>query len=208
MSREVIRDYVFSTGDTNYSDGILNNIGAGLKASICWCEETLQTTEGVSFVENGFHLISKEPDAEVYQRVDGPVQAGIEVYDSTDEELWRQGAEKLPTHDHGTRVHLTCGAEQFNEGVANVASKMSTKMRYVQEELGVKFQHLLRAHEDNQIHITFRDINEDGDVEEENEFEVIPISPEYKARPESISVGSLTDYQYLTKHPRLAVSAA
>jgi len=67
-------------------------------------------------------------------------------------------------------------------------------MRYVQEELGVKFQHLLRAHEDNQIHITFRDINEDGDVEEENEFEVIPISPEYKARPESISVGSLTDY--------------
>lgn len=194
MSREVIRDYVFSTGDTNYSDGILNNIGAGLKASICWCEETLQTTEGVSFVENGFHLVSKEPDAEVYQRVDGPVQAGIEVYDSTDEELWRQGAEKLPTYDHGTRVHLTCGAEQFNEGVANVASKMSTKMRYVQEELGVKFQHLLRAHEDNQIHITYRDINEDGNVEEENEFEIIPISPKYKAKPESVSVGSLTDY--------------
>ena len=85
MSREVIRDFVFSTGDTNYSNGILNNIGAGLKASICWCEETLQTTEGVSFVENGFHLVSKEPDAEVYQHVDGPVQAGIEVYASTDE---------------------------------------------------------------------------------------------------------------------------
>jgi len=197
MSREVIRDFVFSTGDTNYSNGILNNIGAGLKASICWCEETLQTTEGVSFVENGFHLISKEPGAEVYQRVDGPVQAGIEVYDSTDEELWRQGAEKLPTHEHGTRVHLTCGAEQFNEGVANVASKMSTKMRYVQEELGVKFQHLLRAHEGNQIHITFRDINEDGEVKEENEFEVIPISPVYKAKPETISVGSLTDYDSL-----------
>ena len=194
MSREVIRDYVFSTGDTNYSNGILNNIGAGLKASICWCEESLQSAQGPSVFENRFHVLSREPDASTIQRVDGPIGGGLTVYDSDDEELWNDGAEKLSHQEHGTRVHLTCAVENFDSGVATIAQNMSTKMRYIQEELGVKFQHLLQAHEDNNIFITFRDINEDGEIEEEDEYKVVPISPDFKAKPDDLEIGEITDY--------------
>jgi hypothetical protein len=195
MSREVIRDFVFSTGDTNYSNGILNNIGAGLKASICWCEESLKSAQGPSVFENKFHVLSKEPDADAIQRVDGPIGGGLTVYDSDDQVLWNDGAEELPHQEHGTRVHLTCASEQFNSGVANIANRMQTKMRYIQEELGVKFQHLLRAHEDNRIVITFRDIDSDGNIEEQDTYEVVPISPKFKAKPADADIGSITDYE-------------
>lgn len=194
MSREVIRDFVFSTGDTNYSNGILNNIGAGLKASICWCEESLQSAQGVSTFDNRFHVLSKEPEANTTQRVDGPIGGGLTVYESDDEELWNEGASELPHQDYGTRVHLTCAVENFNNGVASVADQLSTKMRYIQEELGVKFQHLLQAHDGNRIVITFRDINEEGEIKEQDAYEVVPISPKFKAKPSDADVGEITDY--------------
>ena len=193
MSREVIRDYVFSTGDTNYSDGILNNIGAGLKASICWCEESLSSAQGPSGYDNRFHVLSREPGEDQYQRVDGPVERGIKVYNSDDTELWEEGADELPQTEHGTRVHLTCAVQDFNEGVASRATNLETKMRYLQEELGVRFQHLLNAHEDNSIIITYRDI-EDGDFIDEDTIEVIPIEPRFKAKPSDIDIGEISDY--------------
>lgn len=195
MSREVIRDYVFSTGDTNYSNGILNNIGAGLKASICWCENSLENARGPSLVENGFHLLSREPDAAQTQRVDGPVGAGIEVYTSTDDELWREGADLLPHHDHGTRVHLTCARQDFDDGLAPKADRLDTKLRYLQIELGVRFQHLLEAHEDNQILITYRDFDDDGKIEDQGRMDVVPISPQFKAKPDSLSIDEITQYE-------------
>ncbi len=198
MSREVIRDYVFSTGDTNYSDGILNNIGAGLKASICWCEESLSSAQGPSGYDNRFHVLSREPGEDQYQRVDGPVERGIEVYSSDDTELWAEGADELPQTNHGTRVHLTCAVQDFNEGVAPRATNLETKMRYLQEELGVRFQHLLNAHEDNSIIITYRDI-EDDEVVDENTIEVIPIEPRFKAKPQEIDVDEITEYDSFTE---------
>jgi len=193
MDRETIRDIVFETGNRNESDGILNNIGAGLKASIAWCEQSLKENQGPSFINNPFHLLSRTEEESPIQRVDGPIGGGIEVYDSEDETLWGEGTDSLEHPEHGTRVHLTVARDDFDDDVSGKSEHMSMKASYIAEVLGVRFRRLLDAHDENAITITYRDIEEDGDVEEEGRIEVPSIDPVYEDEPEA-EIGGMADY--------------
>ena len=174
ISREDIRDHIFSTADTSASEGILNNMGAGLKASLCWCEVSLDETEGVSPLENPFRLYTK-PDADhpIYS-VTGPVTANLTTQETTDEELWKRDATELPTQDHGTRVHLTCSRSDFDDDVWPMAARLRKKLQFLREVLGVRFQRLL-DHEEAEIVIKYGD-SESG---RSGQFIVEPLKPVY-----------------------------
>lgn len=174
ISREDIRDHIFSTADTSASEGILNNMGAGLKASLCWCEVSLDETEGVSPLANPFRLYTKPgPDQPTYF-VKGPVTANLEIRETTDEAIWERGAEELPTHNHGTRVHLTCSRSDFDDDVWPMATRLRKKLQFLREVLGVRFQRLLE-YDEVDIIITYNDTEED----QSGQLAVEPLTPIY-----------------------------
>lgn len=174
ISREDIRDHIFSTADTSASEGILNNMGAGLKASLCWCEVSLDETEGVSPLANPFRLYTKpSPDQPTYF-VEGPVTANLEIRETTDAGIWERGAEELPTYDHGTRVHLTCSRSDFDDDVWPMANRLRKKLQFLREVLGVRFQRLLE-YDEVDIIIRYNDTEED----QSGQLAVKPLTPIY-----------------------------
>jgi hypothetical protein len=192
MERDTIRDVVFQTGNREQSEGILNNMGAGLKASIAWCEHSLKQTPGVSSLQNPFHLLSKTEDADTIQRVDGPIAPDMEIMDSDDRKLWQEGAGELDTDDHGTRVHLTAGRKEFDDDISPKSKRMSMKMSYLALVLGIRFRRLLAAHDETSITITYRDEDADGSTEE-GSIDVPPVEPVYEDKP-SLDIGDAADY--------------
>jgi len=77
--------------------------------------------------------------------------------------------------DHGTRVHATCARDQFDDDVWPSAESLGTKVQYIRERLGVMFRRLLSAHEDNQIAVSYHDL----ETNEKGSFDVVPIWLEY-----------------------------
>ena len=200
MDRDTIRDIIFQTANESASTGILNNMGAGLKASIAWCENSIAMAPGPNFSGNAFHLLSRTSGEEPIQRVDGPISKNLEVYSSEDEELWKEGASELSTDSSGTRVHLTAARSDFDDDVAKASSKMSMKVGHVALVLGIRFRRLLNAHEDNLITITYQDINEEETVTSEGTIEVPPVDPVFKdavkSSPTDIAeYGSFDEFQ-------------
>jgi hypothetical protein len=193
MDRETIRDIIFQTANEDASDGILNNMGAGLKASIAWCENSLRMAPGANFSTNAFHLLSRTDADGPIQRVDGPISNQMAVYNSEDEELWTEGATELSTNSPGTRVHLTAARSDFDNDVARQSSSMSMKASYIALVLGIHFRRLLGVHEDNSITITYRDIDGDEEVTSEDTIEVPPVDIAFKDAVES-SPSDMAEY--------------
>lgn len=174
ITRENIRDHIFSTADTSTSEGILNNMGAGLKASLCWCEISLEESEGVSPLDNPFRLYTKPEGGDSIYYVEGPVTGDLRVYEASRREFWEEGASELPTQDHGTRVHMICARSDFDDDVWPRASRIRTKLQFIRENLGVRFQRLLE-HDEAEIIISYTD-TESGDS---GQLSVEPINPIY-----------------------------
>lgn len=173
---EALQEHVFRTGNKDASDGILNNVGWGLKASIAWFERTLSQSD-IDSEESFFTLVTQTEEEGPY-RVDGPITGGLPI-SSADHDIWRKGLDigdhSLAELDHGTRVHVSCSRSQFDDDVWPSAATLSIKAQALREILGVKFRRLLDAHPENTIHIDYIDhANND-----QGSFEALPIFPEY-----------------------------
>jgi DNA modification methylase len=176
ITRETLREHVFRTGNKEVSDGILNNVGWGLKASLAWFEESLKQ-EGIAKDANWFSLVSQTVDTDPV-RVDGPITGDLPISPASASE-WRIGVPdsvpELAKANHGTHVHVSCARSQFDNDVWPSADSLNIKVQYIRERLGVLFRRLLVANEDNQITVHYHDLQSN----EQGTFEVVPISPEY-----------------------------
>lgn len=178
IGTEALEEKIFKTGNKTESDGILNNVGWGLKASLAWFEETLQT-ESLGCADNWFELVTKRDDGEV-KKVSGPItgELPIEVGTTTD---WKRGTtvgnHKLTDGNSGTRVHISSSWTRFSEDVWPSAAHLSVKAQALREYLGVRYRRVLSAHPDSSLCIDYTDTVKD----ESGSLEVIPIHPQYKS---------------------------
>lgn len=176
IERDVLQNDIFRTGNKSASDGILNNVGWGLKASLAWFEETLsqaeQTPDNVWFT-----LVTQTYTSSRY-RVDGPITGDLPI-SAADEEAWRKGL-NIGDHDidsggSGTRVHVSCSRPQFDNDVWPSAKSLEIKAQTLREILGVKFRRLLDAHPENELYIDYKDKTNGSS----GSLPVVPIFPKY-----------------------------
>lgn len=176
ISRNDLQNEVFRTGNKKISEGILNNVGWGLKASLAWFEESLKQ-RNLGNQNDWFTIITQTESSECH-RVDGPITGDLPISDGADD-AWDAGIpdrySALIEADHGTRVHATCARDQFDNDVWPSAESLGTKVQYIRERLGVIFRRLLGAHDDNQITVSYHDL----ETNESGYSEVVPIWPEY-----------------------------
>ncbi|MEZ3170151.1 DNA methyltransferase [Halorubrum sp. RMP-47] len=176
ITREQLQNHVFRTGNKEISDGILNNVGWGLKASLAWFEESLKQRKLQSDT-NQFTLITQTKTSDCL-RVDGPITGDLPISSGSQND-WEIGIpekiSELNQADHGTRVHATCARAQFDNDVWPSADSLDKKVQYVRERLGTLFRRLLSAREDNRIVVSYHDL----ETNERGCFDVIPIWPRY-----------------------------
>ncbi|QZY01201.1 DNA methyltransferase [Halobaculum rubrum] len=177
ISRDDLRNHVFRTGSKQVSDGILNNVGWGLKASIAWFEQSLKQ-RGIESDKDWFKLVTQTSQGPL-THVNGPITGDLPISDAGPDE-WTVGipdlAEAVAYSDHGTRIQVSCARTQFESDVWPAANSLSIKAQYIRERLGVLFRRLLNAHEDTQITIHYHDFLEG----EQGSFTVPAITPIYE----------------------------
>lgn len=171
-----LQNEVFRTGNKEISDGILNNVGWGLKASLAWFEESLKQRNLAS--QNDWFTLITQTEASDCLRVDGPITGDLPINDRAESD-WDVGVpdrySELIDTNHGTRVHTTCARDRFDSDVWPSADSLGTKVQYIRERLGVMFRRLLSAHDDNQIAVSYHDL----ETNQSGYFNVAPIWPEY-----------------------------
>jgi DNA modification methylase len=176
IPEQTLQQSVFRTGSKEASDGILNNVGWGLKASLAWFEETLSTIE--SLPQNPWFTLITGTDGSSPYRVDGPITGELPLTNA-DAEDWRRGLElgehNLTDDSSGTRIHVSCSRSKFDNDVWPSAKSLEIKAQSLREILGVKFRRLLDAHPENNIYIDY--IDETTDTS--GSLPVIPIHPTY-----------------------------
>lgn len=181
ISLNKLSNEIFKTGNKSVSDGILNNVGWGLKASLAWFEETLRG-RGATPSQDWFELVTAQQVSNI-KRVEGPITGNLPVLTGTKTD-WDAaltiGNHSLPAVDHGTRVHVSCNWTRFAEDVWPSANTLETKSQALREYLGVRYRDVLTATSDNQIYIDYRDET----TGQEDSLEVIPITPIYKPNDE------------------------
>ena len=177
ISKQELQNHVFRTGNKEKSEGILNNVGWGLKASIAWFERTLKQ-QNLEHSKRWFSLVTQTKKGPVH-RVDGPITGELPIQQGTSED-WssgiQKGAHSLTEKNHGTRIHVSCSREQFDADVWPSADALSKKAQVLRERFGVLFRRLLEAREDNNIIINYHDLG----TGESGSVEVVPISPVYE----------------------------
>jgi DNA modification methylase len=176
ISQETLRNSVFRTGSKEASDGILNNVGWGLKASLAWFEETLSHVKSLP-EDPWFTLVASTEDASPY-RVDGPITGDLPIIDADNDDWTRGlgiGEHSLKNASSGTRVHVSCSRSKFDSDVWPSAKSLDIKAQSLRESLGVKFRRLLNSHQDNKIYIDY--IDETNGTR--GSLPVIPINPIY-----------------------------
>lgn len=175
ISRQALRDEVFQTGNKSVSDGILNNVGWGLKASLSWFESTLNSPGSD---DNWFELLTRTDEGELVE-VDGPITGELPIVGSSDDR-WTEGLSdpetRLDENLSGTRVHVSCSREQFDDDLWPTGKKLDLKVQALRERLGLLFRRLLDARDDNRIVISY----EDKETGATGSYKVIPIFPKYK----------------------------
>lgn len=174
ISRTALREHVFRTGNKEASEGILNNVGWGLKASLAWFEESLKQ-QGHATDNNWFSLVTQTADCNPL-RVDGPLTGNLPITEA-DTQDWEIGVPEnvsgLTESEHGTHIHVTCARSKFDNDVWPSANALGTKVQYIRERLGVLFRRLLDARDDNQITVHYHDLT----TNEQDTFKVVPIWP-------------------------------
>ena len=176
ITRDQLQNHVFRTGNKEISDGILNNVGWGLKASLAWFEESLKQRE-LQNDTNQFTLVTQTKTSDCL-RVDGPITGDLPISSGSDND-WEIGVSddisELNQADHGTRVHATCARAQFDNDVWPSADSLDKKVQYIRERLGTLFRRLLSARDDNRIVVSYHDL----ETNERECFDVVPIWPIY-----------------------------
>ncbi|GAA0452529.1 ATP-binding protein (plasmid) [Halococcus dombrowskii] len=176
ITRNDLQNEVFRTGNKEISEGILNNVGWGLKASLAWFEESLKQ-RNIGNQRDWFTLITQTETSNCV-RVDGPITDDLPIDDGAESD-WDVGIPDRDTElieaNHGTRVHATCARDRFDNDVWPSADSLGTKVQYIRERLGVIFRRLLSAHDDNQIAVNYHDL----ETNQTGYFDVAPIWPEY-----------------------------
>jgi len=128
ITHEQLQNHVFRTGNKEISDGILNNVGWGLKASLAWFEESLKQRE-LQNDTNQFTLVTQTNTSDCL-RVDGPITGDLPISSGSDND-WEIGVpdniSELNQADHGTRVHATCARAQFDNDVWPSADSSTRK---------------------------------------------------------------------------------
>lgn len=188
ISREALRDHVFRTGIKEKSDGILNNVGWGLKASLAWFEETIRRSR-IEPTDPWFSLVTQTPSSKPFA-VEGPITGDLPIR-SADKSSWQSGVQhdgtSLDGWDHGTRVQVSCARDRFDTDVWPSAERLEIKIQALRERLGVLFRRLLTIHEDNRIVLAYHDLETDS----QGTVDVIPIVPKYRDDIEHRSEGTL-----------------
>lgn len=176
ISREALQNEIFRTGNKKESDGILNNVGWGLKASLAWFEETLSQANPTPENE-WFTLVTQTSGSERY-RVDGPITGDLPI-SRADDNAWVNGLSignhSLGEYESGTRIHISCSRPKFDNDVWPLAKSLEIKAQTLRELLGVKFRRLLSAHPENEIYIDY----EDKTSGKSGSLPVIPTFPQY-----------------------------
>lgn len=176
ISRKALQNEIFRTGNKKESNGILNNVGWGLKASLAWFEETLSQANPTP-EDEWFTLVTQTSESERY-RVDGPITGDLPISRAGDN-AWVNGLgigdHNLGEFGNGTRVHVSCSRPKFDNDVWPSAKSLEIKAQTLREQLGVKFRRLLSAHSENEIYIDFID----NTNEKSGSLSVVPIFPQY-----------------------------
>lgn len=177
ISYDTLREHVFRTGNKEKSDGILNNVGWGLKASVAWFEETIRQRR-IEPEDPWFTLVTQTTNEGPFV-VDGPLTGDLPIRSATETE-WLAGvqheATSLNEYDRGTRVHVDCARDRFDTDVWPSAERLHIKAQVLRGRLGVLFRRLLTAHPDNRIVIAYNDLETDT----QGTLNVLPICPEYQ----------------------------
>ena len=201
ITHEQLQNHVFRTGNKEISDGILNNVGWGLKASLAWFEESLKQRE-LQNDTNQFTLVTQTNTSDCL-RVDGPITGDLPISSGSDND-WEIGVpdniSELNQADHGTRVHATCARSQFDNDVWPSADSLDKKVQYVRERLGTLFRRLLSAREDNRIVVGYHDL----ETNEREYVDVVPIWPTYsdetQKKSHEFEVTTSKDEQYRVEY--------
>jgi len=201
ITHEQLQNHVFRTGNKEISDGILNNVGWGLKASLAWFEESLKQRE-LQNDTNQFTLVTQTNTSDCL-RVDGPITGDLPISSGSDND-WEIGVpdniSELNQADHGTRVHATCARSQFDNDVWPSANSLDKKVQYVRERLGTLFRRLLSAREDNRIVVGYHDL----ETNEREYVDVVPIWPKYsdetQKKSHEFEVTTSKDEQYRVEY--------
>jgi len=169
---------IFLLGDQSSSDGILNNVGWGLKQAIAWFENQVNTNINIddSARDNNFRIITRSEEDGLLS-VGGPIDGSLPIY-REGESLWTDGLQDDPLEDEatGTRVYLPCTFDRVDEDLWKRGSAdLSTRLHALQERLGLQYRDLLKAREGNRITIRY----EDKDNDTKHVYEVSPLDLTY-----------------------------
>lgn len=182
IGREALQNEIFRTGNKTESDGILNNVGWGLKASLAWFEETLSQANSTP-EDEWFTLVTQTRESKQY-RVDGPITGELPI-SRAEEDAWLEGlnigGHDLDEYSSGTRIHVSCSRPKFDNDVWPSAKSLEIKAQTLRELLGVKFRRLLSSHPENEIYIDY----EDKITGESDSLSVVPIFPQYVPNDEN-----------------------
>ena len=170
---------IFKLGPESSSDGILNNVGWGLKQAVAWFENQVNTNINIddSARDSNFRIITRSEEDGLLS-VGGPIDGSLPIYGGGDESLWTDGLQGDPLEDEetGTRVYFPCTFNRVDEDLWNRGSAdLSTRLHILQERLGLQYRDLLKARERNRITIRY----ENKDDNTNQVYEVTPLDLAY-----------------------------
>lgn len=169
---------VFLLGDQSSSDGILNNVGWGLKQAIAWFENQVNTNINIndSARDSNFRIVTRSEEDGLLS-VGGPIDGSLQIY-REDESLWTEGLQGDPLENKatGTRVYLPCTFDQVDENLWKQGpAHLETRLHALQERLGLQYRDLLNARDNNRITIRYEN-KDDGTT---RVYEVTPLDLVY-----------------------------
>lgn len=202
MSPEMLRKDIWTSGNTDNADGVLNEHGFGLKNALSF----LTRNQG----DKPFVIISRnDSDYEegYFGKVEGPISRNMSREIGEFRELWNKGAGALEDPETGTRVHLTTSNDILQSSYRR-ANRLDTIKDALREHLGVIYRHFLEKTDRNHIIINW----EDKVTDDQGESSVKSIYPEFKTgededgnewyRSDEIVVENSDSDQYSVKYKR------
>lgn len=166
ITRQVLENHYFRTGDQSASAGLLNQKGWGSGNALSWFEFTQSSRS------HGFRLRTSAATGEPTKEVTGPVTGELAI--KTTEVPWH--ADSTLTDPTGTCLMVPCSWSEFKTAYGKGSSRLTTIAQAIRLHLGVVYRDLITAHPDSSLTLRWGDINADMQRTEP----VVPIFPEYR----------------------------
>lgn len=170
MTPEMLRKDIWTSGNTDNADGVLNEHGFGLKNALSFLTRNKGNPPFVVLTRDNSNYGNNE-----FGKVVGPISRDMTRDIGDFREMWNEGAETLEDPETGTRVHLTTTNEILQSSYRR-ASRLETIASALQEHFGVTYRHFLEKTDRNHIIIDW----EDKVTDDSGEAPVKPIHPEFK----------------------------